>query len=123
MKSNASKFVLPMLASAALFAGGCNHSPVQSESVRGEFVKTCDLNLEAVPAGAVVALYLDKDGNILGEYKDEQGNFIADRGENLTVTQNNQMCPTPPPGDIGSCSPGYCMKLVPGTTRKMCMPC
>jgi hypothetical protein len=122
MKSSARAYGLPILASVTLLAGGCNSTAVQG-SIRGEFVKTCDLSLEAVPAGAMFALYLDKDGNILGDYKDSLGNFEAHRAEQLAVTNNNQMCPTPPPSGPGSCPAGYCMKLVPGTTKKMCQPC
>jgi hypothetical protein len=68
-----------------------------------------------VPAGAVTAVYLDATGHAVGMF-----------AEDLTGTENNRMCPTPPAdAGPGGCTPkppwckvtiagqNYCIKATP----------
>ena len=68
-----------------------------------------------VPSNAVTAVYLDGAGQAVGIF-----------AEDLTGTENRRMCPTPPPGGPGGCSPKppWCSVTIAGTT--MCIkksPC
>jgi len=110
---------VPLLALAALLTSGCMHTETQpdppDQAVRGKFVSgSCEEAKRIdLPTGAVAALYLDKDGN-----------QFWDQIESLTGTTDNQMCKTPPvPQGPGNCATGYCLKTIPGTTRKACLPC
>ena len=48
----------------------------------------------SIPSGAVASIYVDSQGNPLGP-----------SAEDLHGTINNKMCPTPPAGGPGLCSP------------------
>lgn len=82
-----------VLAGSVFLATGCTAN-------RGVFTEAAckddgtDSGRRAIPAGAAAAIYVDKDGNPLG-----------DRAEDLYGTEDNQMCPTPPAGGGGGCSP------------------
>jgi hypothetical protein len=111
---------VPLLVLAALLTSGCMHTDTQPDqpapSVRGKFVGgSCEEAKRVdLPDGAVAAVYLDEDGK-----------FLWDHLESLKGTAENKMCATPsfPTDGPGSCPAGYCMKIIPGTTRKACLPC
>lgn len=68
-----------------------------------------------VPPNAVTAVYLDEAGQAVGVF-----------AEDLTGTENRRMCPTPPAGGPGGCSPKppWCSVQIAGAT--MCVkktPC
>jgi len=73
-------------------------------------IASCETGLTDVDSQAVVALYFDKHGKVVGT-----------NAEDLSGTSDNKMCPTPSPSVPGLCQSGYCSQLLSG--RKVCMPC
>lgn len=120
MKLFLANLELPLILLGVLAIGACNNTPV-----RGNFTTASCSKEERrdLPQGAAYALYVDKDGNLLDPFKDQDGTVTGYRAEDLTGTDQNKMCPTPSPNGPGSCPTGYCLKLVPGTNTKVCMRC
>ena len=107
-----------LLVAAVALAGGCPKEtkvePAAAQPARGNFTATSCAEAErtSLPTGAAYAIYIDGDGNPLG-----------DRLEDLKGTSDNKMCPTPPAQDTGDCPIGYCSYTIPGTTTKSCKRC
>lgn len=93
-----------------LLVSGCAAS-------RGSFGDdSCDSGKRtAVDGKAAYAIYVDKDGNLVGP---------PGVAEDLLGTSANSMCPTPPPEDEeepGACPSGYCARVIGGKTY--CLRC
>jgi hypothetical protein len=92
MKFKSRDRILLVLAGILLAAGGCANRGVFTQAACKD--DGTEMGRRAIPAGAAAAIYVDKDGIPLG-----------DRAEDLYGTKDDTMCPTPPAGGPGGCSP------------------
>ena len=92
MRTRAHSCLLVVCAVALVGASACDNRGVFTPSA-------CDTgdapgSRMATPSGAAAAIYVDAEGNPLGIF-----------AEDLYGTMNTKMCPTPPAGGPGGCSP------------------
>lgn len=110
--------VLLALTIGLLGLGGCPKDKVKPPDNRGLFTAgACKddgtaMGRKDVPAGAVTAVYFDINMQPVGA-----------AAEDLEGTVDKKMCPTPPVGGPGGCSPKPPWCVVPINGKNYCLRC